>query len=149
MTSPYEMFKTKKLTSPDTPAILEYGDFEIYVKYGGAGNRSFINAFQMKMRQFERRTRLAEQGSLSDEAVTLLEKQKAKAMAELYADQIVVGWKGVKDENGKDLKYSRDAVIKLLTDLEALFGDIVDQCSKEESFKKEIEAAEEKNSLKS
>ena len=149
MTSPYEMFGTKEISLSDKPTEFDYGDFKIYAKYGGPNNRSFINAFNVKMRKYERRDKLAEDGKLNDEAIKKLEDQKRRDMAELYADHIITGWKGVKDENGKTMSFNRDNVIKLLTDLDALFADIMEQAAKDANFAKEQEEVESKNSGKS
>lgn len=149
MTSPYEMFGTKQISLSDKPTEFDYGDFKIFCKYGGPNNRTFINAFQTKMRQFERRDKLAEQSKLQDDALDKLEEQKRQSMAELYADFIITGWKGVTDQDGKSMAFNRDNVIKLLIDLDALFADIMEQAAKDANFAKEQEETESKNSEKS
>lgn len=145
MTSPYEMFAPKKALKASEPVTLDYGSFKIFAKYGGANNRSFINAYNLKMRIFSRREALADSGKLSEDAVETLEKQKTHAMAELYADHILVGWESVKDAKGKKMEYSRENVIKLLTDLDPLFADIIAQCAEEANFAAQEKEDEEKN----
>lgn len=145
MTSPYEMFKAKEIKTVNTPIKLDYGSFQIFVKFGGATNRSFIDAFNLKMRPFERRAKLAAEGRLDTPAKELLDKQRANAMAELYADHIVVGWEGVKDEKGKKMEFTRENVVKLFTDLDALFADVIEQAANEANFAEEAKAEEEKN----
>jgi len=149
MTSPYEMFQTKKLDLSDEPTEFDYGDFQIYCKYGGINNRAFINTYQVKMKKFARRDNMAKQGQLAEDAVQKLEKQKTKALAELYADHIIVGWKGVTDIDGKPIDYNKENVVKLLTDLDPLFKDIVEQCAVDANFAKEQEDKEVKNLKKS
>lgn len=145
MTTPYEMFKTKEVKLSKQPAVLDYDKFKIFVKYGGPSNRAFIDGYNLKMRRFTRRQALADQGKLTDEAADLLEKDRTRAMAELYADHIIVGWEGVKDEKGKVMEYNRQNVIKLLTDLDPLFADIISQSAEEANFAEEERKAEEKN----
>ena len=145
MTTPYEMFKTKEVKTVKTPVKLDYGDFAIFVVFGGASNRSFIDAFNLKMRPFERRAKLAAEGRLDVPAKELLDKQRRAAMAELYADHVIMGWENIKDEKGKKMEFSRENVIKLLTDLDALFADIIEQAANEANFAEEEKAAEEKN----
>lgn len=135
MTSPYELFKHKEIKEPENPAILDYESFEIHIKYAGTASESFIRAAKVKMRQFVRRDELANSGKLTEEAIAQLERQKLRAMAELYADNVIVGWKNVKDENGKKLEYNRENVLKLLMDLDNLFADIIYQSSEVGNFR--------------
>jgi len=148
MTSPYKMFKSKQIDG-DATAILDYVDFQIVIKHGGSGNKSFINAAQIKLKQFERRDFLANQGKLSEDAQRDLEKQKMQAMAELYADHIIVGWDNVLDESDKEMKFNRKNVIKLLTDLPDLFTDIINQSNDAAIFKEKEQDKEEENIKKS
>jgi hypothetical protein len=145
MTTPYEMFKAKEIKTVNTPIKLDYVSFQIFVKFGGATNRSFIDAFNLKMRPFERRAKLAAEGRLDVLARELLDKQRQIAMAELYADHVIIGWENIKDEKGKKMEFSRENVIKLLTDLDALFADIIEQAANEANFAEEERVAEEKN----
>lgn len=146
MTSPYEVFKPKeKLKVNNEPRALDYGSFKIYVKYGGNQNRTFVNAVQTKFKPFERRQRLAAEGKLSDAAVEILEKERTRLMAELYADHVVVGWDDVKDEKGKKLEFNRENVVKLLTDLDPLFADIIQGASDEANFAEKEKEKDEKN----
>lgn len=146
MTSPYDIFKTKeKIKVNNEPRCLDYTHFKIYVKYGGTQNRTFLNAVQTKFKPFERRQRLANEGKLSDEAVELLDKERSRLMAELYADHVIVNWENVKDEKGKNLPYNRENVVKLMLDLDALFADIIQAASDEANFAEKEKEEAQKN----
>lgn len=74
---------------------------------------------------------------LADE---VLERLTIEAMAET----ILLGWKGIR-ENGKDVPYSRDNAVRLLTDYKD-FRDQVSAFSTEMAlFQQAEEAAEQKN----
>lgn len=145
MTNPYKMFKTKEEKPVAEKAILDYGDFRIHIKFGGASNRSFLDAYKLKMRVFDRRVKLAEDGRLTDEQLEALDAAKTLAVAELYADHIIVGWDNVKDEKDKLIEYNRANVVKLLTDLDQLFADIIQQSANAGNFAEKVKEAEQKN----
>ena len=70
-------------------------------------------------------------------------------LAEVYADAVIVGWSGVKDEAGKEMAFSRENVIKLLTDIPELFRDIQQQANLVSNFRAEAKEADAKNSAAS
>lgn len=66
---------------------------------------------------------------------------------ELLIETILLDWKGMPGENGKDVPYSKDLAKMLLNDPELKeFRDEINELSKEfDAFKKEIEKGLEKN----
>ena len=144
MTSPYDLFKEKQIDET-TPAILDYGSFQIHIKHGGASNKPFVNAAQFKLKQFERRDQLQEKGSLSDDALKELEADKQRVLVDMYAEHVIVDWKDVTDKEGNELKFNKENVVKLLTDLPILFQDIIQQAMDVSNFKEVEEKESEKN----
>ena len=103
MTSPYDLFKEKQIDET-TPAILDYGSFQIHIKHGGASNKPFVNAAQFKLKQFERRDQLQEKGSLSDDALK---------------DLLLFGYQrglhiDVEEVHGEPTEYTEQCVVTLI-----------------------------------
>jgi hypothetical protein len=59
-------------------------------------------------------------------------------MAKVFVDSCLISWKGIKDEEGKDIAYSFDNAVKLFTDLPELFNTLFNYCSGVESFKEDL-----------
>jgi hypothetical protein len=148
MASPYDTFKNKKIDMESTLRI-DLIDFVIIVKHGGSSNRPFVNAMQQVNKSFASRDQMADAGKLSDEAIEKLTEQKAKAIAKIYFDHVIVGWENVTDEEGKKLAFNETNVVKVLTDLPVLFDVIVQESLKQGHFKEAQEEEEVKNSEKS
>lgn len=106
----------------------------VLLDYGSAGRIRIARAggknirFQRRVEQFQKRyKRQLDLEVLEDEVAT-------KELVSIYADTIVLGWESGPDDkpkegvipgpDGKDLKFNRDSVVKLLTDLPDLFADI-------------------------
>lgn len=78
----------------------------------------------------------------------LTEEENKKLNVRFYAETIVKGWKGIKDRDGKDIKFSTDAATALFTDpkLQSFFALIVRMASNDAAFEAEKTAADEGNS---
>lgn len=140
MTSFYDTFSTDKDLEAGKGVTLDYGAAgSITIHRAGGANRKFLTTMDAKLKPYRRQI----------QAKTMDDSVADRLMAEIYADSIIVGWKGVKDASGKALSYTRDNVIKVLTDLPELFNDIKEQSSIVANFRKEQIETEAKNSVKS
>jgi len=92
-----------------------------------------------------------------DENRAVLDKgdEQADQLAEtlllgVFADTLIKDWKGI-GYKGKEVKYSREAVIDLLgkPEMRELREEILKLAEDAEHFRLKVEAAQEKNSLKS
>lgn len=81
------------------------------------------------------------------EAGTLDEKTAREAWVRIYADTIVLGWSGVTGPDGKDLPHSREAAIRLFTDLPELFKRIQSEADNWANFRR-AELAQDGDALK-
>lgn len=70
---------------------------------------------------------------------------KREQLRELYAEAVLVGWENVKDKDGKDLPYSKQNALKLLTDLPRLFEEIITISSDINYYREEQREAAAKN----
>lgn len=132
----YNTFKTDADLEAGAGVDLDYGEAgTITIHRAGGDNKKFSKVLAAKMKPYRRQL---QNGTMDDEVAERL-------MAEVYAEAVIIGWEGVKDEKGKTLPYSKENVVKLLTDLPELFKDIQDQASTIANFRKEEIEAEAKN----
>lgn len=126
--------------------IIDYVDCEFHIKKVDGTNRLLINKVQLIEQKYHRKNQMADKGLISNEAMRELTKRKVQEMAAVYAEYVVVGWKGVL--NGKKLpKFSKEACAEVLGDPanDALFGDLIQTSVERENFEVEQDEAEEKN----
>ena len=135
MATPYEMFKTDPKIEVEQGVVLDYGEFKIRIARAGGSNKRFERLLRARMKPHRRQF----------ETDTLPEEVATKLMTGVYADAVVLGWEGVKDEDGKTLAFNRENVIKLFTDLPDLFRDVQAQAGLVSLFKViELEEDEKK-----
>lgn len=103
------------------------------VKLGRIGGVAFNRVQRQKMRRM--RTGFRADSEMQD-----------KILVEVLAETVLLDWKGFVDADGKALKYSKDAAVKVLTDLPTFRDDIVAAASDMSLFQAEDEADAEKNS---
>jgi hypothetical protein len=140
MTSFYETFSTDPELEAGKGIDLDYGPCGVItVHRAGGANRMFTQVFAAKMKPYERRIA---NGTLEDDLAERL-------LAETYAETVIVGWRGVKGPDGKDLAFNRKNAVKLLTELPDLFRDIQEQTTRITNFRRENLEEAAKNSRKS
>ena len=137
MKSFYDAFTTDKNLESGAGVDLDYGDCGVItIHRAGGSNKKFGTVFAAKLRPYERQMNM---GTLDDGVAERL-------LAEAYAEAVIVGWRGVKGESGKNLSFNKDNVVKLLLDLPELFRDIQEQAQKTSNFRKAEVEDEAKNS---
>ena len=133
----YTQYNTDENLENGQGVDLDYGDCgTITIHRAGGTNKKYAKVASAKLKPFSRQIKM---GTADAEAIR-------KVMVEIYADSVIVGWKGVKDAEGKPMKFSRENVIKLMNDLPDLFDDIQDQADKISLFRKEQAEEIAKNS---
>lgn len=75
----------------------------------------------------------------------LSEEENKRLNLRFFSEVIVKGWKGLKDAEGKDIKFSAEAAAKLFEALPRLFALVVRMASDEEAFSAAREEDEAKN----
>lgn len=125
----YKVFKTST-QAENNGQWFNYGegptgrDQRILLARMGPSNKRFSAAYERFQREFGRQV---DSGTLANETARA-------AMVEMMADSIVLNWEGICDENGQELPYSRENVIKVLTDLPEFFHELRDLASKREHY---------------
>lgn len=133
---PYAAFATDE-TVEQEGVWLEYPSYEfaIRVRRAGETNRAFTQRMDAKLKPYKR---ALDTGTM-DPAILL------RVSREVFAETILVDWKGVVDEKGKPMSFNKDNALKLLTDLPDLFNDIVLQAKDAGLFRKYLAEAEAGN----
>jgi hypothetical protein len=124
----YKTFGTSEELENGKGLDLDYGDDGVItIHRAGGSNKKYTTVAAQKLKPYARKL---QNGTADADTIN-------KVMAEIYADSIIIGWKGVKDAEGKALKFTKENVVKLLTDLPDLFEDIQDQATKLSNFRAE------------
>lgn len=135
----YKKFATDAGLEAEKGVTIDYGDFSITIKRAGGANKEYVKVFSQKVKPYRL---MMQAGNMADE-------KAAQIMAEVYAETVIIDWKGITDENGKKLAFNRENCIKVLTDLPDLFSMIQAEAERVSNFRKEETEAEAKNSVKS
>lgn len=135
MTGPYDLYETDPELESGKGVEIPYKGFSVTIHRAGGANRRYQKVLNEKMELVRNN---ATDGTLSDE-------DALRISAEVYAETIIIGWKNVKDRDGKPLKFSKENVVKVLTDLPDFFQDIQFKANSLAQFKKKRIEADAKN----
>lgn len=128
--SPYAQFKTDG--SVELQGInLDFGTFAIRIARAGGANKAYAKALMKHLKPYRK----------AIQAGTIDPKKQQALMAEVYAESVILGWANVTDAEGNVMEYTRENVVKLLTDLPELFNQIISDAENFRLFK-EVEAEE-------
>lgn len=110
----YELYKTN--TEKEQKGLpVKFGDATVYIATSNlTGNPKMA---KMQAEYIERATKRKGVESKPEEL-----KEK---MLDLYAECVVTGWENVRDENGKEIPYSKENVLKIFKDLPHFLDAIV------------------------
>lgn len=77
----------------------------------------------------------------------LTEEENKKLNVRFYAENIIKGWKGIKDRDGNEIEFSKEAATELLSDpkLNGFFALIIRMASNDAAFEAEKAASDEGN----
>ena len=143
MSSPFKQFATSN-TLEIEGVWLNFGDFEIRVARAGGSNKRFAKATDQ---YFENHRRAAEIGALQESVA-------AEALANVYADAVILGWRTKSSEgyvdtiggpNGEPWDFTRENVIKLLTLLPDFFATLRKHCENFQNFRRALLEQDAKN----
>jgi len=135
--NPYKMFKNDPDLESQKGIILDYGEFKIRIARAGGANTDFNRSLRARIKPYKKQI----EHNLMDNDLA------QQILAEVYADSVILNWSGVTDEEGNELEFTRENVIKVLTDLPELFNDIQAQAQELSNFR-ELEIEDEAKNLK-
>lgn len=125
----YRKFKTSK-DQEQQGVWLDYGDgVEIRIARAGGSNKKFLKCAERFQRKYKRQLELE-----------ILPNDVAyDAAIQMYAESVVLEWKGVCGEDDQPLECTRENVVKVLSDLPDLFADIRAQATNHQLFKEYLD----------
>lgn len=122
--SPYELFSTDA-KAENQGITLDFGDFAIRIARAGGANKKYAKALMRILKPYRK--------AISTN--TIAEKKQNELMAEVYAETVILDWVNVKDRDGNAMDFTKENVIKLLTDLPVLFQQIIADAENFNNFK--------------
>lgn len=131
MSNVYDIFKTDKKLEAEKGIELDYEDFSFQILRASSANKKFMKSYSKITKKYEKQL---DRGILGPE-------KNEKIMHRLYAESIVIGWKGIKDEKGKEIPFSSENCIKLFVDLPELYLVIHQEANNMNNFRGETEKA--------
>ena len=142
----YNTFKTNEQF--ETEGVwLEYGYLDddeskpIRIKIARAGgqNKAFTKALEKATKPHRK---ALQAGMLDDRIADRLYKG-------VFAETVVLDWMNVTDQDGNELEFTKDNVLKVFSDLPDLFVDLREQAGNVSLFRDEVREADLGNSGKS
>ena len=111
---------------------LDYDGEKYRIVRADGSNDKYVAITEKRLRPYKRQN---DKGKL-DPGIVL------RLTAGIFADSVIIGWAGIKDEQGQELPFTRDGVIKRMLARPALFQDIQEQSRILENFSKEVVTTE-------
>jgi hypothetical protein len=136
----YKRFKTDPKIEKEG-VLLDFGKnskgAQIYIRVARAGgaNQAYLNRMEARAKPHRR--------SIQNDTIERVTLEKL--ILDVYAETVVLGWENVEDENGNELPFNKDNVIKLFTDLPDVYEEVKDQAQKGALYRQELLEADAKN----
>lgn len=131
----YKQFKTDEKLEKEG-IELNYDGVIFRIARAGMNNLPYQRAMERLTKPYRR---AIQNNQMSGDKLLDIIKQ-------VYAETIILGWEGVKDENDQPLEFNKENCLKVLRDLPELFLDIKSQAENHTLFLADIREAEAKNS---
>lgn len=140
----YSAFKT----NPDyekNGIEIQYGenskgaDIVFRIARAGGANQAFNKAMEVATKPYRRQI---QNGTFDN-------KTADKLYMDVFIQTVLLGWEGVEDSEGKEMKFTTENAKKLFTDLPELFSDLRDQAANMSLFRQQELAEDLGNSGRS
>lgn len=119
------------LESAKNGVTVDLGDgLSVTVAQAGAGNPRYQKVLRQLLKPYERQLKA---NTLDDD---VFEDQVTKA----YVEAVLLGWKGLEDDEGNEITYSKDKAYEILSNKEnfAFKQQIIDLANEQAVFAKEL-----------
>ena len=131
MANLYELFETDNTLETEGIWYTFDKDTKFLLARAGGANTRFTKVLEAKTRPYRRQI---DNGTIDNDLGNQL-------LIEAFSEAVVLGWSGVTDKAGKEMKYSVANCVKLLTDLPDLFTELREEATRVANFRnEEIEA---------
>jgi len=111
------------------------GVMKVKLRRAGLRNTEWKRSYNATVKPHEARIQSGE----------ITENEMQSLLAVVYADAVVIGWTGIKDKEGKEVPYSKEMTIKLLTFFPDLFSMIIASAHDRANFQEADLEQTEKN----
>lgn len=109
---------------------LDFGDgLKFHVLHIGPLNTRFQRIHEARLRPYQRQIKSNLLSTLELRELTI----------DIFVDAALLGWEGVEDDAGAQVKFSPDAAKKLFRDLPELFYDVYAASADSDNFRKDLE----------
>jgi hypothetical protein len=133
------LFKQFKMDTDveKTGIVLEFGEnadgtqSTIRIARAGGANNAYSKRLEAKLKPYRRQI----------QTETMDRKLLESIVREVFAETCVLGWEHVQDADGTDIAYTRENVVKLLTDLPELYAYLQEQANTLALYRAEINEA--------
>ena len=132
--SAYNQYKTDPKLEQEG-VLVEYGDFSFTLARAGGSNKRFLKCVEKLSRPYRK---MIQQDKMDREVMN-------KLMIKAYAETIFLGWDNMKDQDGEELPFTKENIIKVMTDLPDLWEDVLQVTSSLEVYRLEVREDEAKN----
>lgn len=136
----YESFSTNK-NYEKSGVWLQYGEntkkqpIKFLIARVGGANTAFSKALEAAQKPYRRQI----------QTDTMDERVAEGIILDVFARTVILNWEGVQDRDGVDMPYTKENVIKLMTDLPDLFADIRVQAQNVTLFRDATNEVDAKN----
>lgn len=103
---------------------LDFGDFQVTIARAGGANKRYEQTLR---RQLDKHKRAIQLDALPAETAE-------RVLRTVFAETIVLGWRGVQDRDGKDIPFSPSACAKLFEELPEFFYAVREEAAKLGNF---------------
>jgi hypothetical protein len=124
-----------------TGVWIEYGEnsagqpIRFLIARSGGGNTEYLKQLETKAKPYRRQI----------QTETVERKTLEKIGLQVFCATCVKGWENVEDRDGNPLPFTQENVVKLLTDLKDLFGDLQEQSNKSALYRQMVLEADAGN----
>lgn len=131
----YEMFSTDKAAEAENGIDLDFGrGVVVTIRRAGGANERYERVARRVFKPYQAQI----------DADTLPREMGVKLLARIYAEAVVIGWRGVTGPDGKPIEFTVDNCIRIFTDLPEFFSAVKRQAESAASFRRQaIEADKE------
>lgn len=137
----YSRYKTDPVLESQTGVLLNYGpnskkkDFCIRIRRAGGANDAY----------FKRMDARAKPQRKAIQSETIGREGIHDLLKDVYADTIVIGWENAEDENGNELAFNKENVLKIFADIPDIWEDVLEQSQRAALFRQQVLEEDAKN----
>lgn len=95
---------------------LKFGPVEIKVRRAGGANTAYETAMAKYVRPYRKKVL---KGSMTPEDM------RNKVLIPTYLDAVVIDWRGVEDDKGENVPYSRQMFMDYITEFPEVFDELI------------------------